>query len=218
MGDTIRHNDAGELATYYSELAADYEERISKAAHYGARVCEFLDLHAEPGTSVLDVGCGPAHLTAHLGANVRLVGIDLSPGMIGLARRARPDARFELHDFHEPLPDDIDADVAIVVGCLEFARDLTMVLRNIAGAMRPGGRALVSVPERCPPDHDRALHSMYSPSHGVWITFGLHREAEAVLAATDAGFDVEHVARSPGWRRDEGKDVPYLWLTLVRRG
>lgn len=46
---------------------------------------------------VAELGCGPGRVTAHLrdlGLDVR--GVDLSPVMIGLAREAYPDLRFEV--------------------------------------------------------------------------------------------------------------------------
>ena len=58
----------------------------------------FADLVGrQDNTEVADVGCGPGHISdflARRGLSVR--GIDLSPTMIDLARRARPDLRFDL--------------------------------------------------------------------------------------------------------------------------
>ncbi|MGR6321686.1 class I SAM-dependent methyltransferase [Micromonospora soli] len=49
------------------------------------------------GGSVADVGCGPGHVTAHLaGLGVDAFGVDLSPRMVDLARRAYPLLRFEV--------------------------------------------------------------------------------------------------------------------------
>src|SRR4051794_1904003 len=46
---------------------------------------------------VADVGCGPGRLTGHLhDAGLDAFGIDLSPAMIGVARRDHPGLRFEV--------------------------------------------------------------------------------------------------------------------------
>src|SRR4051794_30087863 len=45
---------------------------------------------------VADLGCGPGHITAHLGdLGLAAFGVDASPTMIELARRAYPGIRFE---------------------------------------------------------------------------------------------------------------------------
>ncbi|WP_394616866.1 class I SAM-dependent DNA methyltransferase [Lentzea sp. JNUCC 0626] len=54
---------------------------------------------------VLDVGCGPGDITARMAAlGVDASGIDLSPGMIELARSTHPGLRFEVGSMTEPLP------------------------------------------------------------------------------------------------------------------
>lgn len=46
---------------------------------------------------VADLGCGPGHITAHLGElGLDAFGVDVSPVMIALARDAHPNLRFEL--------------------------------------------------------------------------------------------------------------------------
>ena len=58
----------------------------------------FADLVADHGNSrIADIGCGPGHISyflARRGLSVR--GVDLSPAMIELARRAHPDQRIDL--------------------------------------------------------------------------------------------------------------------------
>jgi len=53
-----------------------------------------------PGTGVVaDVGCGPGHVVDHLAAlGVAAIGYDLSPAMIGEARRAFPRSSFQVGD------------------------------------------------------------------------------------------------------------------------
>jgi SAM-dependent methyltransferase len=49
------------------------------------------------GGTVAELGCGPGQMTAHLrDLGLTAFGVDLSPVMIGLARQAYPDLRFEV--------------------------------------------------------------------------------------------------------------------------
>jgi trans-aconitate methyltransferase len=48
---------------------------------------------------VADLGCGPGHVTAHLhGLGCPAFGVDLSPEMVAVARRAYPTVSFSLGD------------------------------------------------------------------------------------------------------------------------
>ena len=69
-------------------------------------------LSIRPG-SVLDVGCGPGHLTAHLRSlEVDATGIDLVPEFIDRARTTYPEGRYELGSIHElPTPDNAVAGI-----------------------------------------------------------------------------------------------------------
>src|SRR5262249_42057538 len=57
--------------------------------------------------TVGDVGCGPGHVAAYLaGLGLRTVGVDLSPGMVEVARERYPELDFTVGGFAElPVPD-----------------------------------------------------------------------------------------------------------------
>jgi ubiquinone/menaquinone biosynthesis C-methylase UbiE len=57
--------------------------------------------------AVLDVGCGPGHLTAHLRSlEADATGLDLVPEFLDHARVTHPDGRYELGSMHQlPVPD-----------------------------------------------------------------------------------------------------------------
>ena len=54
-------------------------------------------VHAGGGGPVGDLGCGPGRVTAHLAdLGLDAFGVDLSPGMVTVARRAHPELRFDV--------------------------------------------------------------------------------------------------------------------------
>lgn len=84
--DTVAVDYARLLGT---ELAARPLERALLAA--------FAELvRAAGGGPVADLGCGPGRVTEHLHSlGVAASGVDLSPGMVGVARRTYPHLRFD---------------------------------------------------------------------------------------------------------------------------
>lgn len=93
LRDTRASYDAvadGYADRFRDELAAKPFDRAMLAA--------FAELVlASGGGPVADVGCGTGRITAHLaGLGLSVHGIDLSPGMIAMARRDHPALRFEV--------------------------------------------------------------------------------------------------------------------------
>ena len=88
----------------YDTVAADYAEllrtELDRKPFDRAMLAAFADLVRAPGAAagpVGDLGCGPGRVTAHLEAlGVDAFGVDLSPGMVAVARKAHPGLRFEV--------------------------------------------------------------------------------------------------------------------------
>jgi ubiquinone/menaquinone biosynthesis C-methylase UbiE len=80
----------------------DYHEPPILASHSLAFV-QYVAKHVKGGDRVLDLGCGAASLWGlfrnELPSNVSLTGVDLSPGMLSVAKAAFPDGEFREGSF-----------------------------------------------------------------------------------------------------------------------
>jgi SAM-dependent methyltransferase len=159
------------------------------------------------GAVVLDAGCGSGAQAQWLldqGADV--VGVDLSPQMIGEAqRRCAGGGRFLVADLAEPLPlepgslDGITCSLA-----LHYVEDWGVPLRSFASALRPGGWAVISldhpfgprVPHQQGGYFDAELVSDTWRKADVEVTQHFWRRplAAALGAFADAGFMVDRIA------------------------
>ena len=105
-----------------------------------------------PGMAVLDVGCGSG-LTLVLAAERGAVpsGVDISPGLLAIARDRLPRADLREADM-ESLPfGDAAFDAVTGVNAFQFAGDPRQALHEAARVTRPGGRVVASLfaaPER----------------------------------------------------------------------
>jgi ubiquinone/menaquinone biosynthesis C-methylase UbiE len=138
----------------FTRHAAAYQRRLNDIMARGqARGRQRLIdlLLVMPGMRVLDLACGPGTLSAPLAAQAapggELVGIDLAPGMIELARTAGiPNARFEVMDIEQLAFPDRSFDAAACGHGLQFVPDLPRALGEIHRVLRPGSRFGASVP------------------------------------------------------------------------
>jgi SAM-dependent methyltransferase len=102
-------------------------------------------LAGRPGT-VLDLGCGPGHLTGYLRSlGVDATGIDVVPAFVAHAKAAHPDGRYHLGSMAS-----LDADNRSVAGILAWyslihlpPQDLDGVLAEFRRVMAPAGMLVV---------------------------------------------------------------------------
>ncbi len=132
------------------ELAEGYT--LVNDTQYSAGLFLLDRLELAPGIHVLDVGCGPGNLTAHIaslvGPNGSVVGIDPSAERIGLAlanHRHRPNLSFE-EGVAEDLSrfDSASFDAVFVNSTLHWVPDQPAALVEFGRVLRPGGRLGIS--------------------------------------------------------------------------
>ncbi|GLY64904.1 class I SAM-dependent methyltransferase [Amycolatopsis taiwanensis] len=179
-----------------------------------------LDTFAEvtAGGPVLDVGCGPGHVTEYLaGRGARAVGLDLSPAMCAIARRSTA-LPFTAADM-TALP--IRAQALAGILCVYAVIHLDPSQRSAAYAefarvLRPGGHALIAFHTSDADAHAgqaRKLADWWG--HEVDLTFHFLDPQAETAALARAGLQLTaRVDREPHPGAEHASQRSYL---LVRR-
>jgi len=99
----------------------------------------------QEGEAVLDIGCGSGALARaaaeRVGTAGSVTGLDISEGMVELARRLSPsELTFTACDVQTADLSEVSADVAVSRFGVMFFDDPVAAFRNIGAAVRPGGR------------------------------------------------------------------------------
>ncbi|MEU6058851.1 class I SAM-dependent methyltransferase [Streptomyces sp. NPDC047097] len=134
-------------AAVFDALGASYEEAFARSEPH-RRSLEWLLGRLEPGSRVLDVGSGTGRPTAAVltAAGHRVLGVDVSPVMVALARERVPGAEFRCADVRELPLDEASFDaVCVYFPLLMMGRaEQAEVLRRLVRAVRPGGAVAVA--------------------------------------------------------------------------
>jgi SAM-dependent methyltransferase len=141
------------------------------------------------GTPVADLGCGPGHVTGWLAARgATAVGVDLSPGMIEVARREQPGAEFRVGDLLS-LPA-ADGEFGAVIAFYSVIHltpgELPAALAELYRVLRPGGLALLAFHAGT-----EVRHVTDWLGHDVDVDFRFYEPADVAAALEAAGFTVQ---------------------------
>lgn len=114
------------------------------------RCTQLRILEPRSGERLVDIGCGTGLFVADLAQTVgpagHVLGIDLSPSMLALARRRCADWPWVACEQGDALAipgADAEFDAAVSVQVLEYVADIDQALAEIHRVLRPGGRALL---------------------------------------------------------------------------
>lgn len=146
-GNVDASEDTGEYTSYLEQASA-----VEAIAAYKARSYE--ELRLEPGSSVLDAGCGigddARELAELVGPDGTVVGIDNSEAMIGTARERtadEPAVSFEVGDITALDFEDDSFDAARADRVFQHLDDPAAALAELLRVTRPGGRIGLSDPD-----------------------------------------------------------------------
>jgi ubiquinone/menaquinone biosynthesis C-methylase UbiE len=185
-----------------AELAARFDRRAStyddSAMHRGlaTAVADFVRLHGV--RDILDVGTGTGLVLRSLPAGPwRLVGVDLSSGMLDVARVALPHAQLEVADAtHLEFPD-ASFDLVTCATVLHLVPDAPAAMLEWRRVVRPDGCIVVaSFADDSPSLHGRGGADVHAP-------FGSPEALERLGVAS--GLVVDRIAE---WQQEDADGAP----------
>jgi SAM-dependent methyltransferase len=203
--------------TFYDTIAADYAEMFRTVlddkpldrAVLGA----FADLvrQGEAAGPVADLGCGPGLVTAYLHSlGLDVFGVDLSAGMLAVARREYPELRFDEGQMTGlALPDGALGGIVAWYSLIHTpAERLPAVLAEFHRLLAPGGHLLVGFQVG-----DEPLRVAEPFGHPVSLDFRRLSPDEIAGLLEGAGFAV----RARQVREPDGREVVPQAHLLARK-
>ena len=135
-----------ELAAFFDDFAAEEQRWRRRNRTYHRLVEQVFRFQIPPGKSVLEIGSGSGDLLAALEPSVG-VGVDVSPGMIALARERHPQLHFQVAAGEE-----LDLvqtfDYVVLSDLMPFVHDIAALLERVAAHSHPRTRVVVNAYSR----------------------------------------------------------------------
>lgn len=148
-GVSAEHGAAAGVQAVYDAVARAYHDQLGNELAGKpldrAVLAAFTELAGE-GT-IADVGCGPGHVTRFLAArNALVIGIDVSPRMLAVAREHAPALAFAAGSLLQlPAADGAYSGILALYSIIHLtAGDRARACREFARAVRPGGWLLAA--------------------------------------------------------------------------
>lgn len=164
------------------------------------RARPYLDLIAQIPTApstIIDLGCGPGHLTRHLRAmwpEAQVLGIDSSPTMIDQAIRENTDAHanYDIADASDWTPDQ-PVDLIISNAMFQWVPDQFEAIDRLLAYLTEGGVFALQVPDNSDSPTHRSLAELADDPRFVDRLGGVRRlpafdPADYLEFFTDRGF------------------------------
>ena len=178
----------------FDKLATGYQDKFMDVSLYGDSFDFFLS-RLNQTASILELACGPGNITKHLldkRPDLKILGTDLSPNMLRLAKNNNPTAEFKLMDCRalDSLNETYDA---IMCGfCLPYLskEDAVQLIKDAAKALNSKGSMYISTME------DDYVNSRFEKgSSGDEIFMHYHEEGYLSKALTDNHFKIAYTDR-----------------------
>lgn len=175
-----------DIRTSYDTVATSYAELVRDGADGEPESFDLLAKLADD-RPVLDVGCGPGRTTGVLAARgLQVTGIDLSPGMIEVARRDHPELDFRVGSMTGlDLPDGEFGGVVSWWSIIHLPRDVVpQAIAEFYRVLAPGGVLLLGFHVGTESTHKTSGYG------GHPMNIHVHRWTSAALTeiAVTAGF------------------------------
>lgn len=148
-------------AQHYDQWADTYESDVNSSGYEApAHAVELLAKIVPTDTHIIEFGCGTGlvgGLLAEQGYQ-RVVGVDLSTGMLAKAQARRCYQSLRDHDLTQPLLDDIRYDAGICVGVCAFGPVLAQHIVNMTRVLVEGAPLVLTINGRAWAEQEWAQH------------------------------------------------------------
>ncbi|MFN0216096.1 MAG: class I SAM-dependent methyltransferase [Saprospiraceae bacterium] len=179
----------------FHKYAVDYQSKYMEQSMYHQSFDLFCDSIPNENAEILEIACGPGNITQYLlkkRPDFKILGIDLAPNMIELAKINNPAAAFQLMDCRDIATLDKQYDGIMCGFCLPYLskEESIQLIRDAALRLRSGGVLYMSTME-----DDYGKSGIQTNSGGDQLYMYFHQADYLVQALEETSFNIIAIKR-----------------------
>lgn len=179
----------------FNKHASLYQTKFMDVSLYHASFDFFCDSINKQNTEILELACGPGNITKYLlskRSDFRILGTDLAPNMIELAKQNNPHAEFQLLDCRKIVELNKKFDAVMCGFCLPYLskEETTKLFEDVSKILNPGGVIYISTME-----DDYLTSGLRKGSQGDEMFMHYYLESDLTAPLIKNGFKINYVNR-----------------------
>ena len=195
----------------FNKRANVYQDKFMNVDLYGDTFDLFCNSIPKPDAEILELACGPGNITRHLlnkRPHFKILGIDLAPNMIGLARINNPEAEFQVMDCRDISTIGRKYDAIMCGFCLPYLskKDAVKLIGDASGLLNPHGVFYLSTMEEN--DDNKSGLRISSSRDSVYIHY--HRSDYLTDALKENDFKIIDLCRQDYPTNDATKTIDLI--------
>ena len=198
-------------AEIFSKHAKLYQDKFMDVSLYHDTFDLFCDSIEKENAEVLELACGPGNITKYLlgkRKDLNILGTDLAPNMLELAKQNNPEAQFQLMDCREISKLHKKFDAIMCGFCLPYLskKEAVQLIKDAYKILNPNGMIYISTME-----DDYSKSGFKKGSSGDEIFMHYHESEYLCKALVGFNFKILNLQRKK-YPADDGTDVTDLIL------
>ena len=175
----------------YDDIAKEYAEEFFEDTSDNKYIDAFLE--SLQGTKILDAGCGNGKDCKYISEKgFDINGIDLSVGMLNIAKEKVPNGKFEIMDITDiTYPE--DSYDGIISNCSLFhipVEELPKTLESFRKILKPNGKLLLILQEGT---GEMMVEEPYRPGVHIYMNYFSTEQIQELLY--EYGFEINYLAK-----------------------
>lgn len=196
----------------FNKLAKEYQDKFMNVDLYGDTFDFFCKKIEVQNAKVLEIACGPGNITQYLlkkRPDLKILGIDLAPNMISLAKANNPQAKFQLMDCRNMANIDQKFDAIMCGFCLPYLskEEMNKLIADASKLLKDNGLIYLSTMEG---DYSKSGYEKGSRGDEVYMHYYLAEDLTNTLQKHD--FSILNLSRKEYSNTDTSKVIDLIMI------